>query len=33
MKGGGGGGGGAKHLEAVYAWAHTLLVYTTICAA
>ena len=27
---GGGGGGAIEHLEAVYAWAHTLLAYTTI---
>ena len=27
--GGGGGGGGIEHLEAVYAWAHKMLAYTT----
>ena len=30
LREGGGGGGGIEHLEAVYAWAHTLLAYTTI---
>ena len=29
-KGGGGGGGGGGGIEHLYAWAHTLLAYTTI---